>query len=544
MISTRATNPTERIALIAAICLMALYFLNLGLPAVWNPNEAFYAEAPREMLERGDLLTPYFNYEPRFQKPPLMYWLVLAPYKVMGITEAAPRIVSALCAMAGVVTTYLLALRILRGRRAALIAAALIAGALDYNTAARYGSPEMLVTVLTIAATTVFYMAYSSNAPGKKRLLYALAYAFAGLATLSKGPIGLILPLLVMGAVIVIERRWAELGYIISPAGILIYLLVSLPWYIYMIQTHGEAFTSVAFGENIGRFTSKKSGTSSIFFYFGSIPASFLPGSIFMLGAIAWIARNSRAAWERLRFPIIWTLSVFVFFSLSKSKLPTYVYSLFTPLAIITASWLDDAIESKGAQRNRMLWLSALISATMLGGAIWLERTLPGADSKGIVAIAGFSALLAYAIWGAIRNNPQQCLASALGATVALYLVFTAVLLPRIETQRHYRELAKAIETADPGGKLDLYVYGIYQENLTYYAKRRVIRTSPPLLETLLNEGSPALILIDKSTYKNLGDTGRGKHWSGKLYRYSESRFMLYLKDLHRKRLKTFVLIS
>lgn len=544
MDNLKAQPQTQRYAMIAALCLVAIYFFNLGLPSVWNPNEAFYAEAPREMQARGDMLTPYFNYETRFQKPPLMYWLVYASQAAIGLNEAAPRVVSALFAAVGVLITYLLAMRVLGRRRPAWLAAAFVAGALDYNTAARFGSPEMLVTVLTIAATGAFYVAYTNDELRAKRVWYATAYAVAGFAALAKGPIGLILPLLVMGAVILADRRWAEIKYIASPAGIALFVLIAAPWYIYMIQTHGEAFTSVAFGENIGRFTSRKSGTSSIFFYFGSVPASFLPGSVLMLGAMWWAAFNRSEAWRRLRFPIIWALSVFVFFSISKSKLPTYVYSMFAPLAIFTASWVDDALDT-ARWRRVMGWLSALICATVLGGVIWLAYVLTGFDATAMACIAAMAGLFGYAAYGAVKKRSEAALGAALASTVALYLVFTLVLMPKIESYREYRQLGRAIEQAEPSGKLDLNVYGIYQEGLTYYAKRKVVRTRPDVMYSMLNDKSAALVLMDASEYDaSFAPLGYKVYWRGKLYRYSESRLMVYLGDLKAGRLKEFVLFK
>ncbi len=534
---------TTRAALIAAVCLVAVYFVNMGLPAVWNPNEAFYAEAPREMAARGDLLTPYFNYEPRFQKPPLMYWLVYAAQRAIGDNEAAPRMVSAVAAAAGVLITYLLSIRMLGRRRPALIAAALVAGALDYNTAARFGSPEMLITVLTIAATGAFYEAYSSEAPRLKRAWYAIAYGVAAFATLAKGPIGLLLPLLVMVVMIIADRRWRELRFIVSPMGIAVYALIALPWYLLMADTYGRDFTSVAFGENIGRFMERKSGTSSPLFYFGSVPASFLPGSFLMLGALAWAALNRSEAWRKLRFPILWAASVFVFFSLSHSKLPTYVYSLFTPLAVITASWADGALEG-GSWRRAMSWLAALTCLVVLGGVIWLSYMLPGDGAAGTIGLAALALICGYALYGALKYRPAACISAVFAATVVLYLVFTVSVLPKIEAHREYRSLGAAIEAADPAITRELFACGIYQESFTYYADRRVVHVKRAELQERIDTREPTLALVDQKTYEAIDRPGMKVLWRGKLYRHSESQFIVYLEALKAGELDDFVLVG
>ena len=82
-----------RIALLSVLALaVAPYFVGLGASSLWDSNEAFYAETPREMIESGDLINPSFNYQPRFNKPPLSYWVVAASYKLFGVSEAVERL--------------------------------------------------------------------------------------------------------------------------------------------------------------------------------------------------------------------------------------------------------------------------------------------------------------------------------------------------------------------------------------------------------------------------------------------------------------------
>jgi len=339
----RNKDQVDNVILLILSSFVLLYFYKLGVPSIWNPNEAFYAETPREMIERKDFLTPYFNYEYRFQKPVLMYWFVLPWYALLGYKEIAVRMVSAIAATWGVLVTYWLGKTIWNSKRSGLIAAIILASAFDYNSAARYASPEMLLTALITSSLVVFYKGYTDSTKYKS-LWYFLVYIICGFTTLTKGPIGIILPFLIITVFFLIKKDIQGLKKFISFKGLLIYLLISLPWYFFMIYRHGNEFYSVVFGENISRFLGKKGRPSSLFYYFTVLPWNFLPGSIFIIPAFIWLKKVIKKE-DRILFPVVWFSVVFIFFSLSRSKLPPYIYSLFPALSIIIGGWI------------KMLWM-------------------------------------------------------------------------------------------------------------------------------------------------------------------------------------------
>src|SRR5690349_13333940 len=123
------TGPLNRrhALLVTILCLAAIpYFTRLGASSLWDANEAFYAETPREMIASGDLVSPSFNYQPRFNKPPLCYWVVAAFYKIFGVSATWERLAMALAAMAMIWAAFTLG-RLLYSTEAGLYAALALA---------------------------------------------------------------------------------------------------------------------------------------------------------------------------------------------------------------------------------------------------------------------------------------------------------------------------------------------------------------------------------------------------------------------------------
>lgn len=541
MTDLKRYNHSDRLLIVILFGFIALYFYKLGFPSIWNPNEAFYVEVPREMIENGDLLTPYFNYEFRFQKPPLMYWLVVPFQYVLGLKEISARIVSVCAAIGGVFSTYWFGTAIWSDKRAGIISALILAAAFDYNTAARYGSPEMLLTFLVSASLIIFYKWHIDTSKYKAYWLL-LFYVVCGFSTLTKGPVGIILPALIISVFYVIKKDVKGLLNVLSIWGIILYLLISLPWYLIMVHKYGKEFYDVVMGENVSRYLSRTSGTSNYFFYFGVLPWNFFPGSVFMIPAFLWLKNVVRRR-HAVLFPLIWFSVVFVFFSISKSKLPTYIYPLFAPLAVITGGWIHSAMEHNERQKKILVWLTPLISLTTLTGILWIKSYLP---EIGSVVVGLLIFLLAWSIWNIKEKKADISIIICLFTMIVFIFSFLSDIIPQIEgTYRNYRELATAVKKEDPGKRNAFYSYGGYQQNLSYYLERKVvkIKTAREFHEKLSRDRDTFFLLKSKIYDANYSVSGKNVIWRGLFYRKSESRFMRYLTDIKNGKIDEFVII-
>lgn len=537
----RKDNRYNLVIFLLLLSFLFLYFYRLGSPSIWNPNEAFYAETPREMIEHHDLLTPFFNYEFRFEKPVLMYWLILPFYTLMGINETSVRMASAVSAVLGVLVTFWFARTVWKSSRAGLISAAFLAAAFDYNSAARYASPEMVLTFLITSSIVVFYKWYTDGARrgGLWRILF---YVLCGLSTLTKGPIGIILPFLIVGVFLLIKRDFRSMRSILSVIGFAAYLAVSLPWYLYMLQRYGGQFSSVVVGENLSRFLSNKSGESSPLFYFTVLPWNFLPASVFLVPAFLRI-RKMVASRREVIFPLVWFSVVFIFFSFSRSKLPPYIYPLFPAAATLTGGWAALAIERDKKAGTVLIWLSAVVLLAVSAALIWLRSFMPGVSAAALLLVLSFVLL---SLWNIRKRAYALSLVLVLAGMCVFYYVFLENVLPGIETYRPYREIAEKVRLFDPGNSSPFYCYNVSQENLTFYLKRKIsVLHSPDELAGNFKSQKDAFFLIDRKSYdENYASMGKKVIWDGLFYGGSESQFMKFLLDIKRKKISEYVVVK
>ena len=181
------------------------FIASLGRGAIADSDEAFYAESSREMVESGDWLTPHFNYEPRFQKPILYYWLTAAAYEATGPTEFSARVWSALAGI-GLVLLVTACGRRWFDETTGLLAGAIAATSFGYFALARMALPDLPLAFFTTLAIWAAFVATLERERHSRRWLL-LAAAAAALGFLTKGPLALIIPALVVVPVLLIERR-------------------------------------------------------------------------------------------------------------------------------------------------------------------------------------------------------------------------------------------------------------------------------------------------------------------------------------------------
>jgi 4-amino-4-deoxy-L-arabinose transferase-like glycosyltransferase len=214
----------------------------LGSTPLWEPDEPRFAEATRQMFERGDFVTPWFNDQPRFEKPPLLYWLQVPFVAVLGPTETAFRLPSALAGLLCLFVVYRIGAR-QASPRAGVIAALALASSFRFLLYARQGLTDLPVTAMVALAIWMFLEALESA--DRRRRLALTGWAATGAAALLKGPVAIFAPLTIVlyGLVTAPRRVWRRLDL---PLGVLLASAIVMPWYLVMIGLHGQAFVDVA----------------------------------------------------------------------------------------------------------------------------------------------------------------------------------------------------------------------------------------------------------------------------------------------------------
>jgi len=345
-----------------------LFFYKLGELPLFDPDEGRYAEVAREMGESKDLLLPHFNYELRLKKPPLYYWFVFLSNRFWGINEFSARFPSAFFSLLGVILTYFIG-NILYGKSIGIIASLILMTSFEYLVVSRLAITDMTLCFFFLLAIFSF-LKYEKD---KKDLFLFLFWISLSLSFLTKGPVGL-LPLLVIIFYSLFEKRFILLKeiFIRRISFLVIFFIVGLSWYLILVFKFGfsEMF-SLFHHETLERFFKGYIHREPFLYFLPVILLGFFPWTSFLF----WIKIN----FLKDRFLIVWFLVVFIFFSLSRSKIPTYIISLFPCLSILLANFWENCFSKKEKNFSKklnfsLIFLLFLLILSFVGIKIFLKE--------------------------------------------------------------------------------------------------------------------------------------------------------------------------
>jgi len=355
----------KQIGLILLIIFSAYIFLfGLGKMALLDPDEPFYSETAREMIDRGEWLTPRIFGEPQFEKPPLYYWLTILSYKAFGINEFSARFPSAIFGILGIVGIYLLAGHLF-SERTALYASLVMATSAEYLILARACVTDMVLCVSILYFFLFFFYAYNEE---RKRMYCIFCSACLALGVLTKGPVALVLPVFIVGLYLLIKKDFKAIFKFPIVTGTVVFCVISIPWYYLMYRTYGHDFISHFFGfQNITRFLHPEHRIGDVFYYYIPVVfAGFLPWSIFLPSGVVKIFKKDKKEFSAHLFLLIWIAVFFIFFSISRSKLATYIFPLFPALAIFLGRFWELKIDEKTKGIDWGIILSGVVYALSL----------------------------------------------------------------------------------------------------------------------------------------------------------------------------------
>jgi 4-amino-4-deoxy-L-arabinose transferase-like glycosyltransferase len=321
--------PNQRnVALLLALT-AALLLFRLGSVPLIGPDEPRYARVAVEMHRAGSYLVPTLQGQPWLEKPPLYYWLAGLAFRILGETETAARLPSVLAALLLVASVVFFGVR-LYGEEAGLHAGFVAATMPLVFAYGRAAAMDMLLAATVTCAVGLMALRLLGLAG---RLAVPAAWGFMALATLAKGPLGFLLPGLIVGGYIVAARQWRLAREALSPAGIALFLLVAAPWYLLMWRHEGQAFVDVfLLNHNLQRFTSAIHRHPGPIFYY--VP-------VLLVGVFPWTGLTLAGLGPSRRAPadlflVLWIALPFLFFSIAGSKLPGYILPCLPPLALLT----------------------------------------------------------------------------------------------------------------------------------------------------------------------------------------------------------------
>ena len=513
-----------------------LFLSGLGSVALTDRDEGRNAEAGREMLESGDWITPTFNYEPRFIKPALLYWLMSASYWAFDANEFTARLPSAMFGI-GLVTLQYVFLARVRGATVGAFGALMLLLNIEVIILGRQALTDMVLMFFTTLSAYAFWLGFNGKTARRSWLL--LSYAAMACGTLDKGPPGFLVPLLGIIPYLTVTKQWRRYWREGFPlGGLATFLALALPYYAAMLWLHGATYSAQVQAHTVSRFFNPFYGWGgTIAFYVPVLLVGFFPWSPLLTVALydtykVWRHPQRRLAVDeplavgpvagRERdlelFAALWFVAVFIFFSLGATRLPHYIGPLYPAAAMAVALYWTrtrHGIESRGIR-------PALIAMVVLGSVLSLMcAALPSLFdafaekvAKDFPYAAQFdfgagpyatAAVLAIGMAGVAYTGFSQAgrenVFWVAGTTVALVMLITWH-FTLAQLSRYF--LAPPQELASTAGPLlkptdRLIVYGPNRPSTVFYARRKIIvirRNEEDNIRSYVKEPGRTMIIL------------------------------------------------
>ena len=531
-----------------------------------DETEPLFVEASRQMVVTGDWVTPYVNGEPRFDKPPLIYWLMVFAFQSFGVNEFAARLPSILAAVAIALFCFYILQRYeeAEGRRqkaeaertdslltppqssklhfspsylAALLAATMLI--LNPNTFfwGRTGYADMLLNACIGSSLLAFFLGYAQpDRPVQQKRWYFAFYVLMALAVLTKGPIGILLPGLIIGCFLLyVGNGKAVLREMRLLRGGLVVLVIALPWYMLVTLANGDAFIDSFFGyHNVERFTQVvNSHAGPWYFHILVIVVGFLPWSAYLPAAIAHIKPLQRRYWQQQTrwqqlglFALFWFLAILSFFTIATTKYFSYTLPLMPAAAILVALLWTDYVRRPQTRKQVGFIISGVLNLLLLVIAAvvliesprWLGSD-PWMPNLGLRLQQAGLPLLGGVLWGTtaiavigllLWRSRWLWIANLLGYLAFLILVVhPLVLIADVERQLPLRQLAQvAVQTKQPTE--ELVMLGFQKPSLVFYTRQHVTYLTQPTevinyLQTQTGDRTGALIVAGEKPLRRSG---------------------------------------
>jgi len=507
------------LGLLAAACVMILG--GIGQTDLWDPDEPRIAQVTEEMRSgrhgpAGWVLL-HLNREPYTEKPPLYYWLVsLASAGEEGVDAVAARLPSALAGIACVLLAAAFGARLL-GARAGLLGGALLLTTWEFVYLARRAQFDVLLALLETLALVGFWRA--DRGLGSRGWNAALFHGAMGLAVLTKGPVGFLIPMLVTATWLTWEGRLRQMRRAVPLWGLALSLGPGLAWLGASAALAPEGFLGETVGTNLlGRFFAGTSHERPFYYYVYQLPMENLPWSLLwpLVAGVGWrrifgpgADPERRRSW---RFLLAWVGASFVFFSLSSGKRGLYLLPAFPAAALLLADALISELDARGRVPDWLgrgaAALGGLFVVAGIGVAAWpIENAdVPWTFAAAVIAAVGGAALA----WRALAHAAPALRLGAIAAGAAgIELAAFTVLFPALDAEKSLRPFGQAVASLtareEPVG-----LVGNAQKTGTfaYYTQRRIVPLDTPAQVRSFVEGGGRLLITEREDLERLAPAG------------------------------------
>ena len=481
------------------IAVAVIWFSNLEYRTLIKPDEGRYAEIPREMVASGDWTTPRLNDLKYFEKPPLQYWATAIAYTVFGEHQWTSRLWVGLTGFAGIFVVWFAGARLF-GREAGAYAALLLGSSMLYVLIGHVNTLDMGVTFFITLGIVALLIAQQGTGSPHGRMIrrnwMLLAWAAMALAVLSKGLMGIVLPGAALFIYCIMQRDFSVLKRMHWLPGLAVFLLITAPWFYLVMKANPEFFGRFFIYEHYTRFTTKDLGRYQPWYYFVPILLSgALPWTVLMFDSLISTWRGCKRSIEPTRndqpfvperFLLIWAVFIYLFFTVSGSKLPSYLLPMFPALALLMGRRIT-------VMRERVLFWQ--IAPVVLFALVWLvlamnaEKFADTAQQAELYPKFGTWLAVAALVWLAGLLGGMALLWRAKKTVAIVVLAVSALLAAQIglsgynaiARDRSAKHIAEAIraevkpaEGKQAEGKQEVPFYSVltYEQTLPFYLQR------------------------------------------------------------------------
>ena len=538
---TDARNDMLKHLTLLLVVVIPLFSLGVSNHGLWTADEPRVAEIGREMAETGNWAVPTLNRKPFLEEPPLYYGALAFTFKTLGVSDKTARIPSAVFSFASVLVVFFTA-NLLFGSRVALLSGLILATTGEFFRVAHWVIVDGALAFFIMSAMGLFITGYLSENKKKKLISYVLLYVSCTFAFYTKGFIGIVIPGLTILVFLAVERNLRELLKMRMWLGALIFITMTLPWFIALWQQAGAEYLKVFFVHNhlqrflpagmAGSISGSVSGHHSPFYYYlTGFPTGFLPWSILLVPVFYYAfsktgqSNTTDAASPKGRlFAKCWFFSGIVFLSVASTKRTLYLMPIFAPMAMLTAAYINSTMASQGPNRigKIFLWVFnvflLIIGLALTPAYFSIKKVfLTGVSGNFFAAVLVVSILVTAisirGVWCLYHGNLKQYWISInLSIIVVLLFALTAI-VPILDGHKSFVPFTSQV-IANVQDNQPLYAYQpdeTLRGAVPFYTKRYAVEIEE-LGDDLLKREAPFFIMIrDKRNEmeKKLLSTGK-----------------------------------
>jgi 4-amino-4-deoxy-L-arabinose transferase-like glycosyltransferase len=479
-----------------------------------EPDEGRYSAIPSEMNHSGDYVTPHLKGTVYLEKPPLCYWATALSFKIFGENEFSSRLFTALCAWGCILLVYSVG-TFFHGSKTGFYAAAILTTSLYHFAIGRINILDMPLAFFVCAAVWMGYRYFSES--GERKKWFFLFYLLCALAFLTKGLIGIVFPFAVIVIWLLSSKRWRDIFKLFSPVGIVIILAVAGPWLVLVQSANKDFFWFFFVQEHFLRYTTTMHSRSEpVYFFIPIILAGTMPWCAFLLKAVKESGLNIASLFDSTErvFLLTWAGFIFLFFSISSSKLIPYIAPVFLPLAVFMGHIFrvhdDDSKRNfnKGQSSGILFHLPVILQSLLFIAALFVpsflkEHGIPLRAWWPWVIVPILLSIALVVLPDLVRKKWGR------GWFITIYaisfLLFSLLVFPASQFLAPYKSaypVAKAMKDYVPTDR-ELYQYGMSLYGIDFYTGMRT-----PVVDDIgeLRPGVEKLTLEERAHYFLISD--------------------------------------